>query len=1636
MTSGGVVVLLYLNIFLLFGLILRHFLKRVADVVPYTVLLLAIGLALGFVARALEDEDANNAASSAAAISASSSSNASGSAAGRRLTAASGSAAGSGTGEEPWWTPRADFMYAIATLGGLDPHLMLYIFLPALLFESANAIDFHCFRKVVGKTVTLAFPCMLLGSGMMASVVRLAYPEWSWDLCLLLGTITSATDPVAVVAMLRELGAKVSLSTTIEGESLLNDGSAVVLFRVLKDIAQAGGTVGDVGGIIGDFFRMAVLGPVIGAAFGALALIWCSRVFNDPLVEISISIVAAYLAYYVSEYWIHSSGVLTVVFTGLAFASTFGRTSISPEVFHFLHEFWETLGYVANTIIFLITGVAIAYNFYELDITSRDVGISFLVYCSGLVIRTVIFVITYPLFTRMPYSWTWQEALIASWGGLRGAVGLALGLDIFLTTTPTLTCPGGSEDPNIACQNVKGRILLHTSMMVVCTLVINASTLKPLLSILKFVELSKAELKMLEHISYRLEADAKKYEVTLQDDPFLSNSNWEVVRQYTYMLEMFKPLLKGTRLNTKKEEDDKAAKGSLDAGTIAWHAPSNTRNSRIDVHELLQRESLEGGRASRHSEGADGPSRATDGIDEAEKLNLLNELKYQYHMSLKASVWHQQHEGTLGSSATDILVDALNHKLDDKHAVDWIKWEELQAAGGQMTGFRLPPWISRMRKIPVLGPLFDALLGQRLQTWHDIAYGFLSVHEHLEHEVEHWTDDAKLKEELRRVMHVNAEGARRSLIDLQEVLPEVCLAVNTRQAARLMLNATREKVKEMEDHGQLPGPQAKAMRLQVETQMRKLQLARMPLDLSKEKVLSEVKWIHDLKKDADEVFQMLVYASSEIQYKVGEYVVKQGELPIADDSHCVYLIARGIVDIIEDFERPDGTKEEKVVARRGSGMVIGEQALLTGAPRANSARACTSVLALGLSHAMLHEAMDRFPELGCRLWHRVGLNMAQKLLGEAEEAKRGERTLSLEELQEAASQWVPNMEAVRVMTEGTTMLLERKVLLLHGSCIEYREDEQKPTEGQREALKQSLQREALEAQLAEQEALQHKRQKTAVVKQRRFSAARIFGAGATPEPQRQTSFRQINPPTASPGRQDDVIAQTAKNAAMMMGLVPVGASAPGAAPEPSLRSCSRPAGRTSIEGSGANGLASVPEHSRPRPDLHNQRRLIHQDSQWIVHIAPCIIDVPTGGAQAKHELTFLVDDCRLCVQPDSARDSHGADAADARTRAAGGELDGEPLQFMTSPHPLERDLRKDMLKKLARSIYQPGETLVDGKTNNNVVHFVVSGTVRCDVDDSAPPATGVKAPAADALGGQVGVYAAGEPFVRGSSFLFAPPAGAPLGEWLLLQDKERLVQRPRVVAETAVTCVTLPIDVLDEARVEDKHIETNLWWARCQREAFCYCRKLRPFAKWQPSKLWRWLQLGKHVKVPAGHGLLKETMPFVVLLHGSCHVSYTEAGPEPHGGADAGGAPHRESTGARHDRQTAIGGQRRQLGSMVLLGSGAKIADLLTFHTHHSKSKDMVGDELVGSGGGGKTVSAPEVIYCHEQIAYHFRQDSLVFIPSEASLSWLPANSSVVTNGAGSAELAAPVVGTQGNLDKGRVGSPIGTIAEGDTLAA
>lgn len=260
---------------------------------------------------------------------------------------------------------------SIEILGDLNPHLMLHIFLPPLIFESAASLEWHLFKKAKWQILALAGPGLLLASGLTGLVLQVLLGRstrfeadllssncpvdaWSFPTSLMLGVIMSATDPVAVVALLKELGCKASLSTTIEGESLLNDGTALVMFTILFKLAE-GEEPESVADYLLKFVEMSFGGALFGTMCGVLTVQWLRFIFNDAMSEITVTLSAAYLCFFIAEYFLHVSGVLAVVCLGLYFGNT-GRTAISPEVADFIEEFWICLGYIGNTLIFIIGG--------------------------------------------------------------------------------------------------------------------------------------------------------------------------------------------------------------------------------------------------------------------------------------------------------------------------------------------------------------------------------------------------------------------------------------------------------------------------------------------------------------------------------------------------------------------------------------------------------------------------------------------------------------------------------------------------------------------------------------------------------------------------------------------------------------------------------------------------------------------------------------------------------------------------------------------------------------------------------------------------------------------------------------------------------------------------------------------------------------------------------------------------------------------------------------------------------------------------------------------------------------------------------------------------------------------------------
>eukprot|EP00325_Prymnesiales_sp_UTEX-LB-985_P033684 CAMPEP_0174733314 /NCGR_PEP_ID=MMETSP1094-20130205/61062_1 /TAXON_ID=156173 /ORGANISM="Chrysochromulina brevifilum, Strain UTEX LB 985" /LENGTH=682 /DNA_ID=CAMNT_0015935955 /DNA_START=67 /DNA_END=2112 /DNA_ORIENTATION=+ len=446
------------------------------------------------------------------------------------------------------------FGNSLRMLGDMDPHLLLHVILPPLLFESAFAVDWHIFAKLVKYALILAVPGLIFCTT-LSGVLYVAFYGWPWEAALLLGGILSATDPVAVVALLREMGVKKSLATLIEAESLLNDGTAVVVYSILLKAVKAGGigawldaesTVG-AWHILWVTVRMSILGPMFGASFGFLCVRWLesnANVDRNARVEVICTFAMPFLVFYLAETAMGStgqmSGVLAVVAYGLVFASPYGRVRIDPEIAHFLHGengFWGVVGHLVNTLIFVISGITIILNVkltgvaYEDHRRSfgADLGYGIATYVLTTVLRGCVMFGLMPYFRRGPYGYDWRDALVITWGGLRGAVGLALAVSVFKDASID---EGGLFATAADGSHFRQVVLVHCSIEVLLTLLINAPSSGVILKRIGLTKLSGDRVSQLQMSQRLLRKLAHSSLAHMGQHPVMSDMRWEAVQRF------------------------------------------------------------------------------------------------------------------------------------------------------------------------------------------------------------------------------------------------------------------------------------------------------------------------------------------------------------------------------------------------------------------------------------------------------------------------------------------------------------------------------------------------------------------------------------------------------------------------------------------------------------------------------------------------------------------------------------------------------------------------------------------------------------------------------------------------------------------------------------------------------------------------------------------------------------------------------------------------------------------------------------------------------------------------------------------------------------------------------------------------
>ncbi len=308
----------------------------------------------------------------------------------------------------------------------VSPELIMFVLLPALIFESALHLDGRQLKQNLVPVVALAVPGLLLSTVVTGLIVWLAT---GIDLAyaFLLGSILSATDPVAVVALFKRLGAPSRLTVLVEGESLLNDATAIVLSRILLGVIAAGVMTGTtvLQGVM-DFVVVFAGGFIVGLVM-AMAVAWLlGRIRSDANVEITLTTILAYLSFIVAEELFHLSGVMAVVAAGLTVGGL-GQAKISPEVKEYFEHFWEYMGYVATAIIFLLVGLRT-----DLGGLASVAGILVWVVVGMLVSRALAVFGLMPAINRLfgAELVAPKYRMVMYWGGLRGAIALAIVLSL------------------------------------------------------------------------------------------------------------------------------------------------------------------------------------------------------------------------------------------------------------------------------------------------------------------------------------------------------------------------------------------------------------------------------------------------------------------------------------------------------------------------------------------------------------------------------------------------------------------------------------------------------------------------------------------------------------------------------------------------------------------------------------------------------------------------------------------------------------------------------------------------------------------------------------------------------------------------------------------------------------------------------------------------------------------------------------------------------------------------------------------------------------------------------------------------------------------------------------------------------
>lgn len=625
----------------------------------------------------------------------------------------------------------------------LDPHIVSFAFLPILIFCSSFSIDWYTFKKEIWQIfslgTTLVIGCSLLTA--LALMYIFQY-DYSFSDLFLLGVLLSATDHIAVDALLKEIVVSDELETLIGGETLCNDATVLVLFEVL--VNRYTGVEGIKQSII-LFLRLSFGGFAMGIAFAIAMSFILKRTLNDFFIETNIMLIAAYLLFWICEYkTVHFSGALGLVSYGL-FMSAYGKTLISPGMEERIKEVFELLSRNIEAIIFISAGLLFA-NITINDnshLETKDYWVLFLLFPVTYVIRFIVVFAHYPILRYFGYGLTWKELVVLCMTGMKGVIAVALSLI------------ASHEDKYD--DHFKAIVTYFAIGISALSIIIGGPAIRAAVKFLGLEELTEVQENMLVGVTSALVEIVETKIETLRNSKDSQLVDWERVKNSVGTDLLIKNIIRKT----------KNGKALL------------RKNAVMDSENLLK---------------------VYKKKMTVKNEDMVIETRRRYLATVKGLYWERFEEGQCHGEAALMLMDSASMSIDKETE----KMNDWKYAESLIYDERIIRWYKKLSKIRLIGTHFRKLLYKKIILAYDSANNFIICHEESEKLIDEMEIDVD-KETFKSVMkeaHKQIKECEKFMkLHIIDCYPEVLAEVQTKRCSKMLLYTQRELISEIYEDG-------------------------------------------------------------------------------------------------------------------------------------------------------------------------------------------------------------------------------------------------------------------------------------------------------------------------------------------------------------------------------------------------------------------------------------------------------------------------------------------------------------------------------------------------------------------------------------------------------------------------------------------------------------------------------------------------------------------------------------------------------------------------------------------------------------------------------------------------------------------